>query len=808
MAGSPIKAKTLLSVVLLLLVAGSCVWADTPPTRSLATVGQPSSHVSWRARNQIIVDGQPVPLFWAVGMNDPKSLDAYAALGFNTVEIVLGAPTEDTWKAADELAQTAADRGLYVLLTLAPPLGALDRVGGLRVSPLDPAYRARVLGYLDSVIGRGAELPGVVGWVVEAADADGLRYDRADFVHYLLRWHGSLTEISRTWETPLTGFSGITESFVANLDGAKPLGLGRASIDLARYHAGVYQELLDLWASEIHRIDRKHVVLAGRQRSYRAAISVPTSCDGMLLGLYPGVAENDRTTHNVQGVDIARRANQFAALPILKVSAAPATAGLARWVALAVLHGAAGMGFADWKDIAGHEDLQRDLRMALLATSKLKLCPRVVAATAAVLYEPFAAGAFAGPRPLYGWLTATSTAEPGRLFQALARGTIGGPIDYLSESSLENVDLKRYSVIVAPLALSLTPSEQAVIIGYVAQAGTFLADLGVGFVQTGSLDRLPPDLAGLFGVGPSSGAYQGSVSFMGMTPGARFPSVQGSTKTYGGAKPATFDPPVNLVILSNGAAPVLAQWESAPAFAGIMLRQHDKGWASYATTRLWQNWEPGNPAFDAFHRDLFGFGSGIALNQATGVVPEEDFALFDDGSVMLIKHRQEPTYVVLRNPTGRIYRISGGMEEVRSAGVSPNSGLIFGRIGLQVAEPLPIEVATDAGRVSVQVVEYGEEGVSLALYGPASLIAGDPKAGLSAVPGGEGLAHVRIARGAYPVTPGSRHEVRIRPLTEQKGVLAEFTAGRDSVLAFDAPANTVVTVKRVSPPPRAGEKPS
>jgi len=801
------KARTLGSALLLALAAGPWTSADAPPAPAPTNPLPLTHHVTWRARNQIIVDGQPTPLFWAVGMTDPKTLDAYAALGFNAVEIVLSAPTEDTWKAAGDLAQAAADRGLYVLVTLAPPPGALDRVGGLRVSPLDPAYRAAVLGYLGSVVGRGAELPGVVGWVVEAADADGLRYDRSDFVHYLLRWHAGLTEISRTWETPLTDFRGITEGFVANLDGGKPLGLGRASIDLARYRAEMYEDLLDLWVSEIYRLDRKHVVLAGRQRSYRAAISVPTRCDGMLLGLYPGVAEDDRKTHNVHGVDIARRANQFAVLPVLKVSAAPAGADLAQWIAQAVLHGAAGVGLADWRDIAGREDLRRDLRMALLVTRELKLCPRIVAATAAVLYEPFAAGGFAGQRPLYGWLTGTSVSEPGKLFQALARGTICGQIDYLSESSLENVDLNRYSVIIAPLALSLSASDQALIIRYVGQGGTLLVDLGAAFVQTGSLDRLSPELAGLFGVGPSSGAYQGPVSFMGMAPGARFPSLHGSIKTYGGAKPATFDPPVNLVILSNGAAPVLAQWESAPAFAGVMLRQHEKGWALYATTRLWQNWEPGNPAFDAFHRDLFGLGSRIALNQAAGVVPEEDFALFDDGSVMLIKHRQEPTYIVLRNPTGRIYRIWGGMQEIRPATVSPNSGLIFGRNGLQVAEPLPIEVSTGSGRVLVQMMEYGEEGISLALYGPATLITADPKAGLGATPGGEALAHIRIARGAYPVTPGSRHEVRIRPLTEEKGALAEFAAGRDSVLAFDALANTVVTVKRIRPP-RASEKPS
>jgi hypothetical protein len=762
-------------------------------------------HAVWRARNQIIIDSQPTPLLWAVGMADPNEIEEYARLGFNTIELVLGAPSEDTWKAAGDLAQAAAARGMYLLLTLAPPQDALgDGSSRFRLSPLDPAYRAAVNAYLEPIVERGAKLPGAVGWIIEGVDLEALHYHRADFVHYLMRWYASAAEVSRAWEAPLGDFSAVTEASVANLDSGRPLGIGRASLDLARYRAQVYAELLDLWATEIHRLDPKHVVLAGRQHSYRSAISVPTSCDGMLLGLYPGVAEEDLETHNIHGVDIARRANQFAALPVLKVSAAPSGARLAEWIARAVLHGAAGIGFANWSDIRANEALGRDVRAALLVTRELNLCPRVVAATAAILYEPFAAGGFAGSRPLYGWLSGASTSEPGKLFRALARGSVFGQIDYLSESSLESVDLTRYSVIIAPLALSLTDSEQAAIARYISGGGTFLADLGAGFAQSGSLERLPPGLAAIFGIGPGPGSGQGAVNFMAMAPTPRFPSLRREVGTYSADNAATFDPPTYYVLLSNGAAPVLAQWQSAPAFAGIMARPQEQGWALYGTTRLWQDWRPGNPAFDAFHRDLFGFTSPIALKQDTGVVPEHEFGVFEDGSVMLLKSGREFTEILVRNPQGRVYRIWGGMQEIRPAGASANSVLIFGGSGLRLAEPVPIEVSSDPGRVLAQVVDYAAEGVSFILYGPETRVAADASGGLSATPGGEATARVRIGRGAYAVRPGSRHEIRIRPLAKQQGALSEVTVGRDGVLTFDAPANTVITITRVSAGSRAG----
>jgi hypothetical protein len=124
---------------------------------------------------------------------------------------------------------------------------------------------------------------------------------------------------------------------------------------------------------------------------------------------------------------------------------------------------------------------------------------------------------------------------------------------------------------------------------------------------------------------------------------------------------------------------------------------------------------------------------------------------------------------------------------------------MFGRGGLQVADPLPIEVSTDASRVLVQVVAYEEDGMSFALYGPATRLATQQRVALTVTAGGEATAHIRIGRGAYPVWKGSRHEVRIRALLEEQGAVRVATAGEDGVLAFDAPANAVVTIRRLQP---------
>ncbi|HUT73888.1 MAG TPA: hypothetical protein VM221_03505 [Armatimonadota bacterium] len=764
----------------------------------------------WRARNQIVVDGEPTPLLWAVGVSDPAELDAYSQLGFNTVEVVIGAPTDDGWKVAEGLAQAAAARGLHVLATIPPAPEALNPAAA---NPWDDAYRAAVREYLKPVVERGLGLPGLVGWVVEGVGADTLDFNEELFRDYLVRRYGTRQGIAAAWGVPISEADALTESFVGAVDSHKPLGLGQASVDLARYRSDLYRGLLNVWAQEIRARDRHHVVLAGRQHSYRAAISVPDGYDGMLLGLYPGVAEDDVTTHNVHGVDLARRGNQFAALPVLKVTAARSGAELASWIELAVLHGAAGIGFADWKDLRDNEALRSDARAALAGIREARLCPRVPTPTAAVLYEPFAAGGFASGRPLYGWLTGASISEPGRLLRVLARGTGFGQVDYLAESGVAGAALDRYQVIIAPLAVSLTGAEQAALARYVASGGTLIADLGAGFAQSHSLEVLPPDLAELFGVAPAAQGTEapgsppvpsgaGGIARMlqaaALTmPHPRFPSLT-SEMAAGGSGQGSFDLPIYSVTLSGGAAPVLCQWASATAFAGIIGRQAGRGWALYATTRLWQNWLPGDAVFDAFHSDLLGLDSPIAVKRPPGLIPQDAVGLYQDGSVMVLKRSSAPTEVLLRNPEGRVYRIRGGMQEIRPAGASPNSLLIFGHAGLQAADPLPIEISTEALRVTVAVAAYADGAVSLALYGPASRLAPRPGSELAVAAGGEATAHVRISSGDYRVRRGSRHEIAIRGLLGRGLQVRTMTAGEDGVLAFDAPANTVVTVTPVA----------
>ncbi|UCH36429.1 MAG: hypothetical protein JSV65_08770, partial [Armatimonadota bacterium] len=226
-------------------------------------------------------------------------------------------------------------------------------------------------------------------------------------------------------------------------------------------------------------------------------------------------------------------------------------------------------------------------------------------------------------------------------------------------------------------------------------------------------------------------------------------------------------------------------------------RPYGKGWAAYGTTRLWQDWPPGNPAFDAFHRDLFGFSSPIALAQAGGVVSEDDVALFEDGSILLLKQRGEPSEVLVRNPRGTIFRISGGVQQIRAVGTSANSALVFGGRGLQLAEPLPIETTTEAERLLVQVAAYSEEIISLVFYGPATRIAPRDGGSLGVVAGGDATARVRIRSGEYKLEPGSRHEIRVQQLREERSSLGELTVRGSGTLAFDTPANSVVTIKPV-----------
>lgn len=785
---------------------------ETAPQQPLAPPAPPPSS-GLRRDNALLIGGAPKALFWADGLSRPEDLPAYAALGFNAVRVPVTSPAGDGLAKAERLADAAERAGLLILADLAP-----ETLGTAPQSPLNASYRAAVRGFVRAVVSHLQGRKGLAAWVVSGVDAESVSYAQQDFWAYLQVWHGGLGDINAAWGSQFPTALRITDASIRALDAQRPGGVGLATLDLARYRQQAYADLLGLWADEIHALDRSRPVLAGRVYNYRSAISVPAGkFEGMVCGFFPGVCEDDVLTHNAQGIDIARRGNALAPLVVLTTDLAAPASQVSAWVAEAVVHGAAGVGFSNWETIRGAAPpsgipqgtgLQREIGEAIRINSGMGLCPATPKARIAVLYEPFAAGALQAGVPLYGYARGLSDKEPGRLFAALRQGTRFGPVDYITEQQLLRITPERYSVLLAPLAVDLPESAQRAIARYVEAGGNLVADLGAGMCQSGGdMTAPPPILVRLFGLATISRVEKQGPVWNVLSTQKRFPSLRVGDSPSVNFWSTPFSGLTTFLTVAPDVVPLLSSYELAEkyrGYCGLLMRPVGKGYAFYATSRLWEEWLPGNPVFDKLFGDLIGPNSEVAVVAPASLASRCEVVPRADGGLLINNATPEMAQVLVANPQRRVYRMPGGVQSIRPEGNSANSLFVVPAGQLIAAEPLPITVTPLELPAYVQVATYKREQIVLVIHPGTSAVQPDVAGRLAVMPAGAVAVDVVIKDGVYPVAPGSAHLVIGKPLTADKPWEQAYKADAAGVLSFRcASGGSVITIKRA----RAGASP-
>jgi hypothetical protein len=725
------------------------------------------------------------PLLWAYGADDLGSLPYVKSLGLNTVMLEMKAPlTPDELQRAKRTVQEAQEYGLHVIVGL--PLTMHE------IYSTTLANRQYVKGigeYVREVVAALKDEPGIIGWAAGDYLERDLQVTDGEFQDYLLHKYGSVAELQAAWGVKVTSVRSITMEATPKLDDDLPFAMGMPSVDLADFQALKYREMMQFWADLVRGVtDNRGLLFTGRVTLYRSLPNVPDDYDVIVISMPPALLEPDWITHNVQGIDIARRCGKRKVIPCLRLFL-PGEAGelaliqaLPEWMMEAAVHGASGLSFEAPPEVLGEPVVQDQWREALKWMADQPAWDSRPRGAAAILYEPYADGFEALGVPVYGYIKGLSNREPTDLFHSFSRGTRYGGVDCLTLADLAAEDLSRYSVILAPMALNLPEEAQQRLTDYVKEGGVLLADIGAGFVQTGSWRVLPPQLAALCGITGFTEMKSMAGNLTIHQPHHVLPSLPSGAETKGdfeGGVPGRITGPGGYAMsgwtgfaeVPSGTTPLarLAMSlteDKKPTFAGIVAHDVGTGTALFVTHRLWSNWLPQHRLFEAFHGDLWQRRATVELLDAKFVAPAMEICENENGSVTLY------------NP-GRAQRIQVALyaaeHRLFEGAVCQFTSLLVGETGLRTGgvlatldaaqhtslrlAPTPIEVRPYDGVTTACVTSYEPERIALIVGGQGSAPAGRPGR-LTISPGHPERVRVTISSGRYAVEPRSRHVVR------------------------------------------------
>ena len=719
------------------------------------------------------IKNAPTVVMWARGFTDAAEIDTYVASGFNTVYVMISGAADDQVAAASALMSAAESRGLYLVAAILPT--AIRDADGEEMAP-DPtssAYAAAVSDVVKKLaepFGRHANL---LGWSIEAVVPNSFTWSDDLFRAYLSgAYQDSIAGLNASWGTAYDSWDNVTMSGAADVDSDRPGGVGRARADLALYRQASYADALDLWAQALRAADPGRLVFASALTDYRSIISVRTDFDGLILNTYPSIAEQDFATHNVHAVDIARRANQFAAIPTLWVDSSADANRLANWMNQALLHGATGLALSSWSAVKESEALQAIVKQTADASRSTGVFPARTAAGAAILYEPFAGGAVRNGQGLYGYIDGLTPDEPTSLFAVTRAGTRYGLIDVLSRDSLDTADLSQYGVIFAPMAFYLTEDEQIALHGFVLRGGALMVDAGIGMYQgDGTVGSLPPVLTELLGMRYSEiaeGAEPGEYGSLGQPgqvgqPGVAFPVGPGEVGLSVDPDIAKFADILGQFLGRPDVRKYLGEGFIGENGPGFRVRGLGRGFTVYAPTFLYASWDPGDPYFNDFHERMLSWQYDLQLVQPDALWPSVSAGLYAGGAVGVASPGGSAAIVDVYGAKNRLYWVPSGAIRLPNPEEDNRAELLFPGEPLAVARPLPIYVRTfDAGAVvTVTVVKYDSEGIELLLNGVGAA-ANASRDGIHVTGGGATNVEVEIHDGLYRLARGSTHHVALQ----------------------------------------------
>jgi hypothetical protein len=756
------------------------------------------------------------PFLWAYGADNLGSLPYAKGLGLNTVMLELKAPlTSEELTRAKVTVKEAGEYGLQVIVGM--PLTLSEQYS---TSLGNSRYVKGVSDYVRQTVPALIDEPNVIGWATGDYLERDLKLADGEFQAYVLHKYGSMDALGDVWGLKVSSQAELTIENTPKLDDELPFAAGLPSVDLADFQALKYREMMQFWADLVRDVTGgKGLLFTGRVTLYRSLPSVPDAYDVIVVSMPPELLERDRATHNVQAIDIARRGGRRRVIPCLRLFVPGEDEKLSlgqavsEWAMEAALHGADGLSFEAPPETLADLLVQKQWKEALAWMVDQPAWRSRPRGTAAILYEPYAEGFSSLEVPIYGYIKGLSSREPSDLINSLKQGTRYGLMDYLTLADVTRGDLDRYGVIFAPMALSLPDDAQQRLEEYVKGGGVFVADIGVGFEQSGSWQVLPPRLAQLFGI-PGFHDMKGLAGNLTIhQPHPALPSLPSGASTTGDFVSGTPGRKVGSgayavsgwagsALIPDGTVPfarlaMSATEDKKPLFAGVVARNTGAGTAFLATHRLWSSWLPQHRLFEPFHSDLWERRARIELLDARFIAPAMEISENEEGSVFLYNRGQaQRIQVALFAAQHRLF--AGAVCQFTSRLVEP-TGLRTGAVLATLDMPphtsvevtaTPIEVRPYGDAVTACLTRYEPEGTELAIAGEGSGPSGRPGQ-LSISHGTEEGVRIIVKSGAYPITPASKHKVCV---TETGGETREdvLTADDEGRLRIEA---TVATAR-------------
>jgi len=750
-----------------LAVVATAGWAQQTSTEQAPRA---QTMVARRQANVVEVNAKPTVLVWARGLTDVADLDQYAAAGMNTAYITIEQVSEEALASASSLADAAEARGLMVVAALAPS-ALLDAEGdALAIDPRSADYAAAVADFVSKAAAKMGGHPSLIAWSVEAVPPDDVVWNDAGFHSYLQDWYPSLAAVNDSWWTEFEEWEDITVDGVLDVDQTNPGGLGRATVDFAIYREMAYADALSLWAEAIQASDAGRLVFASALTDYRSIISVPTVFDGMVLNVYPSVAEADVRTHNVHAVDIARRANAFAVVQTLDVSAAAGGGAVLDWAAMALHHGAAGVALSSWAAVRGSEELRTAAGDIARGSEELGYFPAEPRPRAAVLYEPLAGGAMRDGEGLYGYLDGFAPNESA-ILGAARNGSRFGQFDVLGLSSFGEADLGQYGVIIAPMALYLPQDAQLALHNYVMAGGTLVADAGVGMYQAdGIVTSVPEVMRQVLGVRSGaaedmwSAAPPGEVQVGGVGDvGVPLTEMPEGGRITGNQDLERLADIVDEVLDRPVVADYLGTEFLSDGAPKLRVNALGRGYAVYAPWFMYQEWDSSDPYFVEFHARVLSSGSDLEVTEPAGLWPDVSAAVYADWTVGLASPDGVPAAVAVYGAGNQVFGVPAGAMRLGNPAEGDWVELLFPGARLSVAKPIPIYVWTvdEEAVVTVSVKEYSATRVELLVHGTGARATVEED-GVALGGGVRTAAEIDVRDGTYRVAPGSVHNLVVR----------------------------------------------
>jgi hypothetical protein len=430
------------------------------------------------------------PFTFCYGLERGGDPGVFAQLGLNTLYIDLQPSDIGDLAPCRQMIREAQRKGLKVIIGLPTCLTA-----GYRVSPWDDKYSGSVSELITHVVNSLKDEQGLTAWATGHALEKSISYTDADFRLYLQKGYPTLEALNASWGTQFGFWNVISMQVARETDAGRPFKVGRAAIDLADYQARAYHDVMVGWLRSIRAADSQRPVLTGRITLYRSLLSIPDGYDIVCVSMPPDVVESDLVSHNVQGLDMARRGGKFRVLQILRVpsTASPAyrDESLRAWIDQAALHGSVGFGLEEWPLLEPtysrekrYLPASRRLTNAITACRDLDFDVKPQANTA-IVYSPYAEGLAVTGQPLYGYIRNLLTGEPSELAYVLRTGTRFGVVDYLSVEDLATADLNSYGTLLLPACLKLSTAAEVSLEDYVQLGGAVVGELGLGMYETG-----------------------------------------------------------------------------------------------------------------------------------------------------------------------------------------------------------------------------------------------------------------------------------------------------------------------------------